>query len=124
MALLLLLSTVSFTVEKHYCGDVLIDVAVFSKVERCGMESSEIEQAAVSKKSCCKDQLDIVEGQDQLKIKSIDDLDLEQQKFLIAYAFAFEKLYENLPKLFIPHQYYSPPELIADIQLLDEVFLI
>ena len=35
MALLVLFSTISFTVEKHYCGDFLIDTDVFSQVKKC-----------------------------------------------------------------------------------------
>lgn len=32
MALLVMLSTVSFTIESHYCGDVLVDSSLFGKV--------------------------------------------------------------------------------------------
>ncbi|WP_460218039.1 HYC_CC_PP family protein [Psychroserpens sp. MEBiC05023] len=124
MAILLLLSTVSFTVEKHFCGDVLIDVAVLGDVEKCAMEAFEIEQEQITKKSCCKDTLDVVEGQNQLTVKSFDDLEFEQQLFLSAYVQSFSKLFEALPLQVVPHQYYSPPKLIADICLLDQVFLI
>ena len=39
MALLVLMSTVSVTIEKHFCGDHLVDVAIFSDAEKCGMEA-------------------------------------------------------------------------------------
>ena len=42
LALLVLFSTVSFTIEKHFCGDILVDVAVFTEVEKCAMEAEEI----------------------------------------------------------------------------------
>lgn len=124
MALLLMLSTVSFTVEKHYCGDRLVDVAVFSDVNKCGMETTETEQATITKKSCCKDLIDIIEGQDQLTIKTFDDLDIDQQQFLLSYIHSFERLYTSLPKQSIPNFYYPPPEIVRDIHVLDEVFLI
>lgn len=124
MAILLLLSTVSFTVEKHFCGDVLIDVAVFSDVEKCKMEAFEIELEKITKKSCCKDTLDIIEGQDLLTNKSFDDLEVASQQFLWAYTYSFHALFETLPKQHIPHKQYRPPNLIEDIQVLDQVFLI
>lgn len=124
MAILLLLSTVSFTVEKHFCGDVLIDVAVFSNVEKCKMEAFEMELEKITKISCCKDILDVVEGQNLLIIKTFDDLEIAQQQFLWAYTYAFHGYYETLPKQHIPHKQYRPPNLIEDIQILDQVFLI
>ena len=124
MALLLMLSTVSFTVEKHYCGDTLIDFAVFSDVEKCGMEVTANEHSEITKKGCCKDLLDVIEGQDQLTIKTIDDLDIDQQQFLQSFIFSYQQLFESLPKQTVPHLYYPPPEIVRDIQLLDEVFLI
>ncbi|OUS03614.1 hypothetical protein A9Q86_00180 [Flavobacteriales bacterium 33_180_T64] len=124
MTMLLLFSTVSFTVEKHFCGDVLIDVAVFSEVQKCTMEAFKNEQEKITKKSCCKDVLDTLEGQKQLAIKSFDDFDIKQQVFLTSYVFAFNYLIEALPKQIIPHKDYSPPNLIADRQVLDQVFLI
>ena len=120
LALLVLFSTVSFTVEKHFCGDVLVDVSVFTDVEKCAMEAMEMKQ----KKSCCKDEVDVVKGQDELKFNSFEDLDFEQQQFLTAYAYSCINLFEGLSKQIIPHKDYSPPNLIQDIQVLDEVFLI
>lgn len=125
LAILLLLSTVSFTVEKHFCGDVLIDVAVFSATEKCGMDASDGEhQEDMVTTSCCKDILDIIEGQNELTVKTIDDLELEQQLFLASYIYTYNNLFEYLPKQAIPHRNYTPPNLIADIQMLDQVFLI
>ena len=38
MAVVVLFSTMSFTISEHYCGDKLVDSALFSKAEFCGME--------------------------------------------------------------------------------------
>ena len=64
MALLVLVSTLSFTVEKHFCGNTLIDVSLFSEADKCDMEMMEMELAKITKKSCCKDVVDVIEGQD------------------------------------------------------------
>lgn len=120
LALLVLFSTVSFTIEKHYCGDVLVDVSVFVEAEKCAMEALEILQ----KKTCCKDEVNVVKGQDELKVSSFDDLNFEQQQFITAFANTYINGFESIPKQTIPHKNYSPPNLVADIQVLDQVFII
>ncbi len=120
MALLVLFSTVSFTIEKHFCGDTLVDVSMFVEADKCAMEALEILQ----KKTCCKDAIDVVKGQDELIVSAFDDLDFEQQQFVIAFTFSNINGFESLPKQTIPHKDYSPPNLISDIQVLDQVFII
>ena len=121
MAFLVLFSTVSFTVEKHYCGNRLVDIAVFTDVEKCG-GMMEVEQSFVS--PCCKDVVDLLEGQNELKISKFDDLEFEKQQFLAAYFYSYVNLFEGLPQLIIPHKDYSPPNLVKDFQVVDQVFLI
>ena len=120
MALLVLFSTVSFTIEKHFCGDVLVDVSVFSEVEKCASEAEEI----IAKMDCCKDTVDVIQGQDELTLKAFDDLDFEQQVFVTTFAFSYLNLFQGLPKEIIPHKDYSPPNLVFDIQVRDQVFII
>jgi len=124
MALLVLISTVSFTVEKHYCGDVLVDVSLFSEAQKCGMEALEMQMSSITKKSCCKDTVDIVKGQDELSFKTFNDLDFNQQLFLVSFSYSYINLFEGLSEQIIPHKDYSPPNLIQDIQVLDQVFII
>lgn len=120
LALLVLFSTVSFTIEKHFCGDVLVDVAMFSEAEKCEMEALEIQQ----KKTCCKDELQVVQGQDELKFSSFDDLEFEQQQFLASFAYTYTNLFKTLEKEIVPHKDYSPPNLVIDLQVLNDTFLI
>lgn len=121
LSLLVLFSTLSFTVEKHFCGDTLVDVAVFSEAKKCGMQ---MDADSTMKKHCCKDEVELIQGQDELKTTSFSHLDVEQQKFLVAYVYSYATLLEYLPKRAIPHKDYAPPNLVTDIQLLDQVFLI
>lgn len=72
---------------------------------------------------CCKNEKIKVEGQDELKI-SFDSFDFHQQLFITTFTFAYFNLFESLPKQIIPFKDYSPPLLVADIQLQDQVFLI
>ncbi|TBN02718.1 hypothetical protein EYD45_11370 [Hyunsoonleella flava] len=120
LALLVLFSTLSFTVEKHYCGDTLVDVAIFSEAKTCGMEMDGPEKP----KPCCDDEVDVVEGQNELKLSSFEDLDLKQLQFLAVITYAYINGFQDLPKETIPHKNYAPPNLVCDIQVLDQVFLI
>ena len=124
LAFLVLFSTVSLTVEKHFCGGVLVDVAIFTEGEKCAMEASEMEQTGITKKSCCKDQVDVIQGQDTLKVNTFDDLEFEQQVFLTSFAYSYINLFEGVPEQIIPYKDYSPPNIIVDIQLVNDTFLI
>jgi hypothetical protein len=124
LALIVLCSTVSFTIEKHFCGDTLVDVSVFAEANKCKMEALEMELETITKAPCCKDKIDVVKGQDELIVKTIDDLDVNQQLFVATFTYSYLNLFEGLPELVIPHKNYSPPILVTDIQVLDQVFLI
>lgn len=119
MALLVLFSTMSFTVDKHFCGDFLVDQAVFSEAETCGMEH----HPGMTEKGGCSDDSVSVEGQKNLKI-SFNDLDLDQQVFLFTFTHSYSNLFEEPLKRPVPYLNYTPPLLVYDIQLLDETFLI
>lgn len=122
MAVLLLLSTTSWKVEKHYCMGRLMNMALFVDVQDCGM-GMDFELAQESKMPCCDDEVIFIDGQDDLKI-SFNDLDLGQQSFLVAFRQAYIALFQLRTELLVPEESYPPPILIKDIQLLDEVFLI
>ncbi len=126
LALLVLVSTFSFTVEKHFCGDFLVDQAVFSKVKDCGMSSHDMDSmmdSGMLSDSCCTNTHVAIEGQDELKI-SFDNLSLDHQVFVAAFGVSFIELFESSPEQVIPFKYYSPPILVQDIHLMDQVFLI
>jgi len=120
MALLVLFSTVSFTIEKHFCGDVLVDVSMFVEADKCAMESLEILQ----KNTCCKDEIAIVKGQDELKVSAFEDLDFEQQQVITVFTSLYVNLFESSPKQTVLYKDYSPPNLVSDIQVLDQIFII
>ena len=124
MALIVLVSTMSFTIEKHFCGNILVETAVFTEVSGCGMDMSKFPSPETEKNDCCKNEVEAVKGQDNLKITSFDDLKFQQQLFLASFVHTFVNLFEGLPEQVIPHRNYSPPKLVVDIQVLDQVFII
>ena len=123
MALVVLLSTLSFTIESHYCGDHLVDTAVFTKAKKCGSDADTTVITA-KVKSCCSDTVQVIEGQDQLKINTFSDLDFSAQYIVTTFVYSYLHLFKSLPKQSIPHKNYAPPNLILDYQILHDVYII
>lgn len=121
MAFVVLFSTLSFTIESHYCGNNLIDTAVFTKAKACNGDF--VDNVPV-KEGCCKNEVDVIKGQDKLKLNSFDDLNTVQQLVFTTYVYTYNTLFISLPKQTTPHKEYIPPNLIYDIHVLDETFLI
>lgn len=125
MAILVFASTTSFTVDKHFCGKMLMDLAIFSEAESCGMQHShsESDNCSIEVDPCCSNQTTVVEGQNELKV-SFESLDFDQQLFLSSFTYSYLNLFEGLPEQKVPFKNYTPPLLVTDIQILDQVFLI
>ena len=126
MAFLLLASTTSWTVGKHYCMGHLMDVSFFAHAEDCGMDmmvSDEDISPMEGQDSCCNDEIIVVDGQNDLKI-SFNDIKIDQHEFLVAFTYSYFSLFEIRSERSVLSEYYPPPILVKDIQLLDKVFLI
>lgn len=124
MALLLLLSTTSWKVEKHYCMGHLIDVALFSEPDSCGMNMSlGDDDLDVSENSCCDDEVVILNAQDDLKL-SLEILSLEKHFFIQTDCHSFTPFLSTQNIQVVLFEQYPPPQLVKDIQVLDQVFLI
>lgn len=124
LSFLILFSTLSLTIEKHFCGDTLIDVAIFSEADKCEMEAYEIELAKITKKNCCKDEVDIVDGLGQITTNTNEYLKSLKKQFIQAYALSYIGLFEELQDKVIPYATYESPNLIIDIHVLNETYLI
>ncbi len=116
MALLVLVSTVSWTVDKHICMGRVMDISLFVHADDCGM-SQDMES------TCCDDETFTVKGQDNLKI-SFDDFSLDHQYFVVSLIQTYLYLFESDRKEPSSFNDYSPPPLIRDVQVLDQTFLI
>lgn len=120
LSLLVLFSTLSFTVEKHFCGDNLVDIAIFTNVTSCSPK----EKTSIKKKSCCKDVVDIIEGQDDLIVKTFDDFKFSQQLIFTSFVYTTLLRFEDSSKQNVSNKYYKPPIIVEDVQLLHCTFLI
>ncbi|MFD1015769.1 HYC_CC_PP family protein [Winogradskyella rapida] len=125
MALVVLFSTLSFTVNMHYCGDTLAETAIFNKAKGCGMEMEKpaTEGCSITKKNCCNDEQLLVDGQDELQLK-VDKISFEQQVFIASFVYAYINLFEGFDKNVSSYEEYKPPLVVKQIFKIDETYLI
>ena len=91
MAVLLLASTTSWTVGKHYCMDHLVDISFFAHADDCIMDKGVSEKDDATDQiedACCSDEFISVAGQDNLK-NSFDQFSSEQQLILISFVYSY-----------------------------------
>lgn len=128
LSAIVLLSTMSFTVDMHYCGDHLVDFSFSDSAASCMMKAEMSKSSAGCadmdmKMDCCTDVQIVLEGQDDLKV-SFDQLTFDQQLFVASFIYTYINLFEGYDDTIIPFKEYSPPPLIRDVQLLHQTFLI
>lgn len=125
MAFVVLFSTMSFTVHMHYCGDTLVETAIFQKAKGCGMEMEKpfIEGCSITKNNCCDDKQLAIEGQDELKLQ-VDTISFEQQVFITSLVYTYANLFKDLDSTVSSYQDYKPPLVIRRIYKIDETYLI
>lgn len=126
MSFVVLFSTTSFAITKHYCGDTLIDTAVFNKAETCGMEmdlDSTVEGCSVIKENCCNDEQILIDGQDEVQIQ-FDKISFEQKVFIASFIYSYVNLFEGLDKNVSSFEEYVPPIVTNQIYKIDESYLI
>jgi hypothetical protein len=125
MAFVVLFSTMSFTVNMHYCGDTLVETAVFQKTKGCGMEMEKpsTEGCSIAKKNCCDDKQLTIEGQDELQLQ-VDKISFEQQVLIASFVYTYINLFEGLEKNVSSYEEYKPPLVIRQLYKIDETYLI
>ncbi len=125
MAFVVLFSTMSFTVDMHYCGDTLMNTAVFHKVETCGMdmEKPASESCFITKKDCCNDEQVVLDGQDELQL-SFNKIAFDQKFFIASFVYTYINLFEGVDKDVTSFEDYEPPLVIRPIFKIYETYLI
>ncbi|MBL4604401.1 MAG: hypothetical protein JKY02_01675 [Flavobacteriaceae bacterium] len=121
IAFVVLFSTMSFTINMHYCGAALVDTSIFHKVKTCGMEMQKTitdSDCSITKKDCCTDKQIKIEGQDELKIT------FDQQVFVASFVYTYTNLFKGLEKNVNSYRDYPSPSVVSDIYKLDETYLI
>ena len=90
LAILVLVSSSSFVVGMHFCGNKLQNIALFSKAEGCASELQLPPCHTQTRDACCGDETIVHEGQDlkpditQIQLSPVSSVDLEQSQVLIS----------------------------------------
>ncbi|MEM9142632.1 MAG: hypothetical protein AAGA86_06560 [Bacteroidota bacterium] len=127
MAFMLLASTTTWSVGKHYCMGLLVELSFFAHAADCRMDGDMGQEglfALEQDDSCCNDQLVVVQGQRIVKGLSHQTPTLDKVHLNVAQSFLFPGYSRRPSQKILTYEYYPPPPLVKDIQLLDEVFLI
>lgn len=134
MAVLVLVSTTSFTLTAHFCGDELQDIAFFDAAESCEAHMAQIppchgEHDAgpknhLKKKNCCEEQALINNSEEFLKDSIILKIFSPDSNFISFVAsFLFSSLWPQIDH-FVPYSNYAPPLIERDISVLVQSFLL
>jgi len=128
LAVSILFSTSSFTVDMHFCCNKLVDMAFFSKAKSCmeivqKKDDNTKKCTSIQEKDCCDNQTIVKEGDDTFK-KSNTILKTETIVFLNTFVYSYINLFEGLDENVISYRAYRPPLLSTDIIILNETFLI
>ncbi len=127
LAFVVLYSTTTITLHKHYCNKKLVETSIYKENEGCKklIKAKKKTCCDLFKRDCCDDEQLVFEGIDQLQFEK--------------YSHEFASLYQiDLPQLYVsdnstveylrnikPSYFsYRPPPLIQPIYRLGEVYLI
>jgi hypothetical protein len=125
MAFVVLFSTMSFTVDMHFCGDNLVATSMFQKEKCCCMKMEKPTAAgcAIVKSNCCKDKQMIIDGQDEMQL-SVASISFEQQVFIASFVYMYRSLFEGLDTTVTSYQAYKEPRISRQLYKLAETYLI
>jgi hypothetical protein len=126
MSLVVFFSTMSFTINMHYCGDTLVETAIFHKAKGCGMEMQKPttnSDCVVLKKGCCSEKQLTIKGQKELQL-TFDKLTFEKQLFVSTFIYSYVSVFNTDKKKIVSFSEYPPPLIVKKLYKLDETYLI
>ncbi|WP_435314903.1 HYC_CC_PP family protein [Cellulophaga fucicola] len=120
---LVLISTVSFAVEKHFCCGELVAMSVYPKDYNC--EANDVLVATnMAQDSCCTGILEAVKGQDKITTSTVKYAKVVTQYFVVSNIYVVSgSLYLKQYKNTITKK-YVPPLLVQDAQIQHQVYII
>ncbi len=124
LAVAILSTTSSFSMDMHFCCNRLVDVAVFNDAKTCSeiTQKTPIKRCISEDKSCCSNKSFVKIGDDIQTVFFYFNYD--SFVFLSTFFYTYINLFEGLEKQVIPFETYVPPLVSKDIIVLHETFLI
>ena len=139
LAFMMLMTSVSFAVDMHYCNGELKSVSLFGKAKTCHEKAVDNEKPTcphhqkmaqkttgdeLDKNDCCENKTTIIQADDdRTKSDLIVPTFQQLQQFVIAYVLAFHAEI-TIDKQSIQHTSYLSPVISRDIYVLSEAFLL
>lgn len=121
LAFLVLFSTLSFSVDMHFCGRTLVDLELFEKAQGCGMT---LEDGTMSSMGCCSDHQVIVAGQDHLQLPHVFGIALPVVYLPSNQIPIGSTSFSGFERKAVNYENYIPPPLIQDLLVRHQVFRI
>jgi len=125
LAVLVLFSTFSFTVERHLCGGEVADFSIIGNLETCKMPESNdtFEKSSLYKTPCCQDTVETIESSNN-ELNIVKELELQRAQFAFVFIYSYLYLFDDLEENTTAFRYYRPPLVVKDIPVLYNTFLI
>lgn len=139
LAILMLFSTVGFSLDIHYCGGKVKSFSFYGKAETCKMMSKTSTVSChnaskktcsqnesnngFSKKSCCDQKTFTLQNLDDSKVINGIEWTTADLQLITVYVLANFNLFQTEVSKTI-YSVYSPPILNHDVAILHQVFLI
>ena len=125
LSLVVMFSSMSFTIDEHFCGSRLMDVSYFGNADNCGMQKTCVNSNSpiIKNINCCEDQTTFHEP---LIFNIEKSINVQKLDFQVIYCKGYS--YQDFDKsVFKELEYYKDlpfPYLDLDIQVLYQTFLI
>jgi len=123
LALFVLVSATSFTIDKHLCMGRVQSVAILHDAAPCAMEMMAADGMSAME-GCCKDLQTKIEG-NEYNFKNVKQIGIEYQSLWVA---ELPRLIETIDldraASFASHILYKPPLIDQDVPVLIQSFLI
>tara|TARA_B110000977_G_scaffold61878_1_gene84204 strand:- start:99 stop:512 length:414 start_codon:yes stop_codon:yes gene_type:complete len=125
MAFVVIFTTLSFTVDMHFCGDTLVETVVFQKAKGCGMELQKPskDDCVVKSNNCCNDKQLTIDGQQELQI-SVNAFSFEQTLYVSSILNTSKEFSEVIDKNVPLYKGYTLQLVIRQLYKIAETYLI
>ena len=121
LAFIVLLSSFSFTINKHVCGGKITNITLFASADTCDMEidtcNKNKEETSIQKEPCCKDISQIIQGKDNNQQAQQFNLNIQQIQFIQAFVYSFIVKFQKTTNI-STNVHYSPPLVYKNVQIL------
>lgn len=133
LAFQVLLSSLSFNIGMHFCGEQLQSFSLFDKATPCEHASAKAEAPSCpfhaktpnKKKGCCDDKEVVIEGQEHLTTLGSYSVDLSPVFEMVPGAiFLLLDNFHSAETASVKFRNYKPPLIPVDIPVFIQTFLI